>query len=60
MNYHDIKRKLEAARMELQDKIEDPQLDVKERMELEKSLANYEYILELSEMNHYQRGGVES
>ncbi|WP_174732106.1 DUF3896 family protein [Mesobacillus harenae] len=56
MNYHEVKEKLEAAKQELILKMQDPNLLAEEKETIQKSIANYEYMLELTDMNHFGRG----
>lgn len=56
MNYQEVKEKLEASKLELMKKIEDPNLSNDEKQNILKSLDNYEYIIELTDMNHFERG----
>jgi hypothetical protein len=56
MNYKEVKEKLEASKLELMKKIEDPNISNEEKQNIKKSLDNYEYIIELTDMNHFERG----
>jgi Protein of unknown function (DUF3896) len=56
MNYQEVKEKLEASKLELMKKLEDPNLSNDEKQNILKSLDNYEYIIELTDMNHFERG----
>jgi hypothetical protein len=58
MNYQEVKEILETKKLELIKRMENPDIS-KEEIELIKiSLANYDYILELTDMNHFGRGIV--
>lgn len=56
MNYLEVKKVLERLRLELVKRIEDPNLTKEEKEEIQWSIYNYEYIIELTDMNHYERG----
>ncbi|MBE4909962.1 DUF3896 family protein [Bacillus luteolus] len=56
MDYKQVKEKLEASKMELIHKLQKPNLSHEEKDNLEKSIANIDYIIELTDMNHYERG----
>jgi hypothetical protein len=50
------KELLEAVKQDLLNKMQDPHLTLEEKENLQKSVMNYEYIIELADMNHYERG----
>lgn len=56
MDYRETKERLEALKRDLTLKLENPETPKEEIEKLQKSIDNYEYILELTEMNHYERG----
>ncbi|MDQ0157646.1 DUF3896 family protein [Robertmurraya andreesenii] len=56
MDYQEVKSKLEALKKELMKKMEDPSYTKEEIDSIQKSIDNYEYIIELTDMNHYERG----
>jgi hypothetical protein len=56
MNHQEIKEKLEAVKQELLNKIQNPNLTLEEKEDIQKSVVNYEYIIELADMNHFERG----
>ena len=56
MEYKKTKEELEGLRLELVNKMNNPNLSVEEKKSIEKSIDNYEYIIELTDMNHYERG----
>ncbi|CAM3897983.1 DUF3896 family protein [Mesobacillus thioparans] len=56
MNYQEIKSHLEAMQMQLANKMQNPNLSIDEKAELKRAIANYDYIIELTCMNHFERG----
>jgi len=58
MNYQEVKSQLEALQMALVTKMQNPDLSLEEKEAILKSIANYEYIIELTCMNHFERGNV--
>ncbi|WP_053435119.1 DUF3896 family protein [Sporosarcina globispora] len=58
MNYLEIKEKLEAARQELLMRMDDQNVSGREKETLQKKIDNYEYMIELTEMNHFERGNI--
>ncbi|NRD79711.1 DUF3896 family protein [Bacillus sp. BRMEA1] len=58
MNFEEVKEKLETSKRVLQKKLENPNLTLAEREILLNEIHNLEYILELTDMNHFQRGFV--
>jgi hypothetical protein len=58
MNYQEVKSQLEALQMALVTKMQNPDLSLEEKENILKSIANYEYIIELTCMNHFERGNV--
>ena len=58
MNYLEIKEKLEASKFELLKKMENKNLSKEELEILKMSLDNIDYIIELTEMNHFERGSL--
>ncbi|HAQ08310.1 MAG TPA: DUF3896 domain-containing protein [Bacillus bacterium] len=57
MNYQEVKEKLEALKLGL-NKLQNPDLLIEEKESIQRSIANYEYIIELTDMNHFERGSV--
>jgi L-lactate utilization protein LutB len=58
MRYQEVKEKLEAAKLELVKKLNNPNLTKEEHETIKNSIDNYDYILELTEMNHFERGAI--
>lgn len=58
MNYQEVKGKLEALKLELMNKMQNPNLSIEEKENIQNLIVNYEYIIELTEMNHFERGSV--
>lgn len=58
MDYQEVKTILEVSKNELQKKLESQNLSEEERTNLQYSIKNYEYIIELTDMNHFERGFV--
>lgn len=56
MDFQETKNKLEALKKELVEKVKDPSTTKEELERIQKSIDNYEYIIELTEMNHFERG----
>lgn len=56
MNYQEVKSQLEALQMALVTKMQNPDLSLEEKENILKAIANYEYIIELTCMNHFERG----
>ncbi|KAA0784285.1 MULTISPECIES: DUF3896 family protein [Bacillus] len=55
-DYNATKKYLEGKKQQLCNKLSSKQLSKKEREQLKLEIDNYEYILNLAEMNHYERG----
>jgi len=55
-NYDEIKEMLEQKKQKLIQQLEGRNLTSKEQQAIHMSIANYEYILELVDMNHFNRG----
>ncbi|MEI4802209.1 DUF3896 family protein [Bacillus sp. NPDC077411] len=55
-NYHEIKKQLESQKSHLCKRLTDVKLTENERNEIKRMIDNYEYILNLVEMNHFERG----
>ncbi|PEQ07198.1 hypothetical protein CN587_02935 [Bacillus wiedmannii] len=53
---HATKKYLEEKKQQLCNKLSCKHLSKKEREQLKLEIDNYEYILNLAEMNHYERG----
>lgn len=58
MEFQETKERLEALKRELTLKLENPDTTKEEIEKLQHSIDNYEYILELTDMNHFERGNV--
>lgn len=58
MEYLKLKEKLEETKKELVYKMQNPTLTPEEKEELQKAISNYEYIIELADMNHFERGSA--
>jgi hypothetical protein len=55
-NYHEIKERLEGQKQDLLSKLQDATLTDRERETIQMSIDNYQYILDLVEMNYFERG----
>ncbi|PEK47244.1 hypothetical protein COL64_07470 [Bacillus toyonensis] len=55
-DYLATKKHLELKKQNLCKKLSNKRLSEKEREQLKHEIDNYEYILNLVEMNHYERG----
>ncbi|CAM3900270.1 hypothetical protein BAQ48_02890 [Bacillus luti] len=55
-DYHATKKYLELKKQNLNKKLSDRKLSGKEHEHIKREIDNYEYILDLVEMNHYERG----
>ncbi|QWU44805.1 DUF3896 family protein [Bacillus sp. NP247] len=55
-DYHATKKHLELKKQHLCNKLSSMKLSEKEREQMKREIDNYEYILNLVEMNHYERG----
>lgn len=58
MNYQEVKEKLEATKQNLMKKLKNPNLSKEEFESIKRSIDNYEYIIELTDMNHFERGKI--
>ncbi|MBT2688792.1 DUF3896 family protein [Bacillus sp. ISL-47] len=58
MNYLEVKEKLEASKLELLNRMNDPNVVDAEKERLQRTIANYEYMIELTDMNQFERGKV--
>jgi hypothetical protein len=58
MKYTEVKEKLEASKLELVKKLKNPSLTKEEYETIKKSIDNYDYIIELTDMNHFERGAI--
>ncbi|ENQ3107494.1 Protein of unknown function [Bacillus sp. 491mf] len=54
--YHEIKKQLENQKSQLCKRLRDVKLTESERNEIIRMVDNYDYILTLVEMNHFERG----
>ncbi|MCM3737971.1 DUF3896 domain-containing protein [Bacillus cytotoxicus] len=55
-NYHETKKQLKNQKVQLCKRLKDVKLTESERNELKRMVDNYDYILTLVEMNHFERG----
>lgn len=55
-NYQETKQLLEIKKQQLCKKLKNTTLTEKERRQIKREIDNYEYILTLVEMNHFERG----
>ncbi|SEN70662.1 Protein of unknown function [Mesobacillus persicus] len=58
MDYKEVRAYLEEMKQTLETKMTDPSLSMEEKEEIRRSIGNYEYIIELTDMNHFERGSV--
>jgi len=58
MHYNEVKEILEEIKQNLENKMHDSTLSPNEKEEIKRAIGNYEYILELTDMNHFERGSV--
>lgn len=56
MDYLDVKEELEVHKLNLMKKLDNPNLTKEEFENLQNAINNYNYIIELTEMNHFERG----
>lgn len=56
MNYREIIEQLEGQKQNLITRLENTNLSKEEYEAIQRSIENYQYIIELTEMNHYERG----
>lgn len=56
MHYQETKEILEAAKLDLLKKLEKQNLSMEEKEKIQLSIMNYDYIIELTDMNHFERG----
>jgi len=56
MNYLEVKGQLEEKKLNLLKKLDNSNLSKEEMEKIKRAIDNYEYIIELTEMNHYERG----
>lgn len=55
-DYHETKRQLEMKKQQLCEQLANTKLTEEERKKIKREIDNYEYILNLVEMNHFERG----
>ncbi|WP_369899982.1 DUF3896 family protein [Bacillus manliponensis] len=55
-NYHETKKQLEDKKQQLCKKLLNTTLTETERLQIKREIDNYEYILTLVDMNHFERG----
>ncbi|MCQ6278821.1 DUF3896 family protein [Bacillus sp. EB600] len=58
MNYIEVKENLEATKLALVKKLNNPNLTKEEFETIKKSIDNFNYIIELTDMNHFERGAI--
>jgi hypothetical protein len=58
MEYEELKDKLEIWKLGLMKKLENPNLSKEEKETIQRSIYNYDYIIELTDMNHFERGVI--
>lgn len=56
MDFHEVKDQLELHKQNLIKKLQNGNLTKEELETVRSSIDNYEYIIELTDMNHYERG----
>nr|WP_295972513.1 DUF3896 family protein [uncultured Bacillus sp.] len=59
MDYRNVIAKLEENKRKLEKKLENKDLSKEEHESIKHSLENYDYIIQLTEMNRFERGFVE-
>lgn len=55
-SYQEMKDRLETQKLDLVKKLENPTITESERRDIQLSIDNYQYILDLTDMNYYERG----
>lgn len=55
-DYYETKRQLEMKKQQLCEQLANTKLTEEERKKIKREIDNYEYILNLVEMNHFERG----
>ncbi|WP_458413114.1 DUF3896 family protein [Schinkia sp. CFF1] len=58
MNYREIINKIEKDKTDLIKRLENKNLTKEEFESIKHSIDNYDYIIELAEMNHFERGAI--
>ncbi|XJZ26627.1 DUF3896 family protein [Bacillota bacterium Lsc_1132] len=58
MDYLAVKEQLELHKLNLVKKLDNPNLTKEEYESLKNSIKNFDYIIELTEMNHFERGTI--
>ncbi|MED4205480.1 DUF3896 family protein [Neobacillus mesonae] len=56
MDYREVKDQLEETKLKLMKKAKNPNLSPEEQENIQNSIINFEYIIELTDMNHFERG----
>ncbi len=56
MDYLDVKEQLELQKMNVLKKLDNPDLPKEQVEKLRNFVDNYDYMIELTEMNHFERG----
>jgi hypothetical protein len=58
MDFKEVKETLEALKSQLLKEMQNPNLSSEEKEKIQKSIINYEYIIELTDINHFERGSI--
>lgn len=58
MDFKEVKETLEALKSQLMNEMQNPNLSSEEKEKIQKSIINYEYIIELTDINHFERGSI--
>ncbi|WP_075982926.1 DUF3896 family protein [Bacillus massilinigeriensis] len=59
MDYLEIKDQLSSTILNLSKQLESKDLAKEEYEEIKRTINNYQYILELTDMNHFERGQIQ-
>lgn len=59
MDYLEIKDQLSTTILNLSKQLESKDLAKEEYEEIKRTINNYQYILELTDMNHFERGQIQ-
>lgn len=59
MDYQNVIAKLEENKRKLTERLENKNLPKEEYESIMHSIENYDYIIQLTEMNHFERGFAE-
>lgn len=58
MKYNEVKEILDDTKQDLVNKMKDPDLTGEDIEKIQKFIANYDYIIELTDMNYFERGTI--